>query len=292
MNDVLEQIFQAIQTSNELCSILVFKGARILNLQLNSHRRHSLDIDSNIIDSTFREKHPTKEEQERFLQNHFEKALSLYFRIKSPQRFMVESITVASRPRKREHPRGWNAFEVKIRIQDTMNPNIRALPALAIDIAAPEVLHPDSVTIIPGSNVQAYTVARIAGEKLRAFLTSLPQYRIKLSEKSRMVRTKDLYDIASIAREYPVASESEFWRKAGKEFYTACESRFVDCLGLETFEESLNVTKESYNKSEAIPEDISFHQAWQIIEEIVVFFKSEKIIPFQFPLTELGLNSE
>ena len=124
---------------------------------------------------------------------------------------------------------------------------------------------------------------RIAGEKLRAFLSSLPQYREKVKKRGEAVRVKDIYDIERIARVHPL-DNGEFWSKAGEEFRLACESRFVDCLGIDSFEQDLATTQSTYENDPTIPNEISFNDAWHTIREVVAFLEANRIIPFEFPL--------
>ena len=109
---------------------------------------------------------------------------------------------------------------------------VRGLPMLEIDVAAPETLGPDAVETITVKGIPArvYALHRIAGEKLRAYLTSLPAYRRKMQGGDREFRVKDLHDIARILRARPV-SDAKFWTEASHEFQLACESRLVDCRG-------------------------------------------------------------
>jgi hypothetical protein len=51
-------------------------------------------------------------------------------------------------PPKNDHPLGWDAYSIKINIIDHKNSHVRNLPALSIDIAAPESLSSNSVSEI------------------------------------------------------------------------------------------------------------------------------------------------
>lgn len=57
--------------------------------------------------------------------------------------------------------------------------------------------------LVDGHVVMAYTLQRIAGEKLRAFLSSLPTYRRQVKTPGEVVRVKDIYDLACILRVAP-----------------------------------------------------------------------------------------
>lgn len=284
----LDLVFDAIAASETLSKLLVFKGARVLNILLETQQRQSLDIDSNIFDENFRTEFPSRLAQADYIQEKFRDALSSFFRQMVPQSYVLKNLTVKVKPRNHGHRRGWNAFEVRINLDDLLKPGVRGLPVLTIDIAAPEELLDDSLVSIKNGKIQVYRIERIAGEKLRAFLSSLPAYRRKLSERPRNVRAKDLYDIARIMQRYPLRKNTEFWLRVGLDFHIACKSRFVDCKGLDSFAENLPVTRKTYIETATIPDDITFEEAWAIITKLVVFFEENKVLPFHFPLKSLA----
>jgi len=288
----LDLVFDAIAASETLSKLLVFKGARILNILLDTQQRQSLDIDSNILDNNFGRDFPSRQAQAEYLQQEFRNALSSFFQQMVPQSYVLKNLTVKVKPRNQGHPRGWNAFEVRINLDDLLKPGVRGLPVLTIDIAAPEELLDNSLVPIKDGKIQVYRIERIAGEKLRAFLSSLPAYRRKLSERPRNVRAKDLYDIARIMQRYQLRKNTEFWYRVSQDFHIACKSRFVDCKGLESFAENLPVTRKSYIETATIPDDITFEEAWAVITKLVVFFEENKVLPFDFPLKSLSESSE
>ena len=153
-------------------------------------------------------------------------------------------------------------------------------------MAAPEELLGTSVATIEvgGHRVYAYTLERIAGEKLRAFLSSLPAYRAKVKKPGEAVRAKDLYDLSRIRRVHGL-EEAEFWRLVGKEFRVACRSRYIDCQGLTTFQEQWAVTRKTYEEA-TIPKDISFEEAEATLGAVVNFLEAQGFVPFTFPLPE------
>jgi hypothetical protein len=180
---------------------------------------------------------------------------------------------------------GWDAFTVRLNVND-LTRQIRGLPPLEIDVAAPEEMLDSSVTEIRvgGYRVHACSLQRIAGEKLRALLSSPPAYRAKLKKPGDAVRVKDLYDVARIRRARDLA-DTEFWFTAGQEFQVACRSRYIDCAGLGTFQEQWEVTRQSYSAA-AIPRDVPFDEAAATLEAAVAFFAECGILPFEFPLPE------
>lgn len=179
INEVLDQIFLAIISSESLRNILIFKGARILNLHLGECRQ-SLDIDSNVAPE-FVTSAPDYETQAHYLEEQFPHALRHYFERQNPVRFKPGKIKLQRQPVK-GHPRGWNAFFLKIQVQDNRRPGVLGLPTLSVDVASPETYGPGAVEIMNIHRMPArvYALHRIAGEKLRAYLSSLPAYRRKM----------------------------------------------------------------------------------------------------------------
>ncbi|MDA3927066.1 MAG: nucleotidyl transferase AbiEii/AbiGii toxin family protein [Kiritimatiellae bacterium] len=232
--DVLTLVLEALASSERLKPILVYKGARILNLRLGTLSRQSLDIDSNL--NVGYELYCPEGKIGEFLEVEFFTALKKFFSKQKPVRYKVKNIRVKKNPPKGQHPFGWSGFKAKINIFDS-KVVIRNFPRVEIDIASPEKLGLNAVSdlkLSDGCVVSAYTLERIAGEKLRAFLSSLPGYLTKIGRRTDIVRVKDLYDLSRISKQYAV-KDSGFWQGAASEFQLACESRFIDCLGMETF---------------------------------------------------------
>jgi len=162
---------------------------------------------------------------------------------------------------------------------------VRGLPMLEIDVAAPETLGPDAVQTITVKGIPArvYALHRIAGEKLRAYLTSLPAYRRKMQGGDREFRVKDLHDIARILRARPV-SDVKFWTDAGHEFKLACQSRLVDCRGLESFMENWSQVRERYETDKSL-DRVSFDEAEHALKTVVGLIEKQGIFPLEFPTT-------
>lgn len=278
----LLHILSALSKSEEIKKALIFKGALILNYRLGTERM-SLDIDSNL-DLDFSLQFPGRDDQKSFLEEHIPLAVTRYFESQNPVRYEYRGLKVEPNPRD-SHPRGWDAFKIKISIKDNENEGVRGLPALTIDVAAPETLTVWSVNEMQwnGSSIRAYTLERIAGEKARAFLSTLPTYREKVKKPGEAVRTKDLYDLSRILEAKSI-SDIEFWQIAGEEFRLACESRFIDCSGLASFQEDWEATKETFEKDKIIPAGTDFDEIEQTLISIVGFWTELGIIPFKFPL--------
>lgn len=283
---VLDEIFAALAASKPLDEALVYKGARVLNIRLGNGRQ-SLDLDSNLAEE-FVQKNPDREAQRDFLEREIKRAVRWHFERQELVQFELTSLSVLTYPPK-THPLGWDAFKVKMSVND-LSKQVKGLPAIEIDVASPETLRPTSVTTIEvgGHNVHAYTLERIAGEKLRAFLSSLPAYRAKVKKPGDAVRAKDLYDIGRIRR-FCGLENGEFWRLAGEEFLAACRSRYIDCHGLTTFQEQWDVTQKAYTEA-TIPKDIPFDEAEATLVAVVGFLKAHHIVPFTFPLPKGSLG--
>lgn len=286
-SEALDTIFEALAASEALTSLLVYKGARVLNRRLHTSDRQSLDIDSNLM--AHAAAGMDREEQTQVLRREIETALRTFFESEDPVRYDLERVRVKPEPRLgRSHPMGWDAFNIKVHVRDLRRADGMGLPGLEIDVAAPEALLDGSTAplVIGDHEVIAYSLPRLAGEKLRAFLSSLPEYRMKLKRPGDAVRVKDLYDVCRIAREYPPDQEEAFWRRAGAEFRVACESRYVDCGGISTFEQHLDVIQQMYETSPTLPKDISFDEAWGVVRVVVGRFEAWDVVPFTFPLPE------
>lgn len=281
--DALDMVFSALAESDELSQFLVYKGARILALRLGELHRASYDLDANL-QLSFALRYPDRAEQVDRLQSLIHAAIEAHSNAQSPVRFALNGVKVMHRPRE-NHPLGWNAFDVTIQLHDYANEGVRGLPTVTFDIAAPELLGDRAVAPLAVGNqhVYAYTLERIAGEKLRAFLSSLGSYRAKVKKPGESVRAKDIYDLAQILRQHSIADES-FWTTAGAEFRLACASRYIDCAGIATFEEDLALTKVTFDNEPVLPKDIAFEVAWAGIVQIVVFLATAGILPFEHPL--------
>ena len=287
-SEVLDEVFAALAADKEIEECLVFKGARVLNARLGGGRQ-SLDLDSNLM-SKFVERYPVREDQRTYLERTIRRAIDRHFQRQNPVKFELKGILVNTYPPK-AHPMGWDAFNVKLRIEDLTRAGVRGLPSIEIDVAAPEELSEASIAplTIGLHTACAYTWERIAGEKLRAFLSSLPAYRAKFLKPGESVRVKDLYDLARIQRVIPL-DRIDFWHAVGREFLMACRSRSIDCLGLETFLEQWEITSATYVKDPTIPQDISVDEALTTLRGIVEFLSLKGIIPFDHPVPSFNTH--
>jgi len=284
--EVLRFVLEAFAAHESLRSALIFKGARILNLRLgNDFQRESFDLDSNL-DINCAVNHPQKEDCRGFLARESELALKKFFSQQDPVRFQLESIKAEVKPPRDNHPFGWTGFSLTIRVIDNELFGVRGLPSVEFQVAAYERVGEGAVSDLQLRNgliVRAQTLERIAGEKMRAFLTSLPAYFAKVGCHQVGVRVKDLYDLARIRRRFEIA-DNAFWRTVGREFRLACESRFVDCAGIETFAENLDMTRQIYELDRNLPKDIPFKEAWDAVQAAVTRFTEFGILPFTFEI--------
>ena len=278
-SDALGEVFAAIAASEPLRAALVFKGARVLNLRLDLERQ-SLDLDSSMA-TEFALETANLKAQADFLQSALATALERYFSGQRVVRYTVERVTLKSR----EHPLGWDSHAAAIRLRDGQFAGVLGLPVLEIDIGAPEPLSAHAVSDLPigDHTVRAYTLERIAGEKLRAFLSTLPAYRRKVKKPGEAIRVKDLYDLVRIHRSRPL-SDQEFWRKAAEDFRLACASRYIDCDGLDAFRQNWPATQQAFTADPTLPKDVTFAEVEAMLNPIVEFLRREKILPLSFPL--------
>jgi hypothetical protein len=283
--EVISQILFALAENENIKKNLIFKGALILNQYLSSPRK-SLDIDSNLT-SAFIKSYPRLEQQKSFLKINIEQAISRHFEKQDPVRFELKKLKIENRPRT-FHPLGWDGFYITISMSDHENSGVRGLPNLTIDVVAPETLSKYSYKEmrLGKSKIVAYTLERIAGEKARAFLSSLRTYNDKIGKTEKAIRVRDLYDLAQIVRLRKL-SNNAFWKIAGNEFKLSCESRFVDCVGVSSFREEWTLAEELYKKSPTIPKDIPFKEVETFIINISKYWEKTGIIPFSFPLSVL-----
>ena len=281
-DNVLDEIFAAIAANEILTKALIFKGARVLARYLPESARQSLDLDSNTT-REFIERYPERKALAAVIEQELTTAIRRHFESQSPVTYELSAIRVMPKP-PREHPHGWNALEVRLRVADLRRQSQGGIPSLQLDIAAPEELTGESVTqmVVAGHKVQAYTLERITGEKLRAFLSSAPEHQAK-THRTGILRAKDLYDLARIANEVPV-NNTRFWQKVGIEFHTACKSRGVDCAGWSTFAAIETLARGLYEKESVLPKNIPFDKAWIALNSIVERLERAGVTPFTNPL--------
>lgn len=175
---------------------------------------------------------------------------------------------------------------MRLNIDDARLRQVRGIPAIQLDLAAPETLSTSSIAPlrVGDQEVSAYATTRIAGEKLRAFLTSLPEYRAKIHSPPRATRVKDIYDLHVILTHFPLPEHAPFWADVAREFRAACLDRFVDCEGLETFEQDLQGTRGAWATSAALPREVAFDDAWESLRRIVAFAVSAGVLPMRHEL--------
>jgi len=280
VEEVLIEVMKALIHDPKLCEILVFKGAWILNFHLQESR-HSRDIDAAAEPGWVRAM-GGMEGEEAFLREHLPRAVKRYFERQNPVRFTLSEAKIKRNP-KSTHPHGWDMIQVSLLIQDNQKQGVRGLPAAELEIAAPESYSADAIETrdFLGMPAHVYSLHRIAGEKLRAYLTSLPEYRLKMGA-AREFRVKDLHDIARIVRHRPI-EHIDFWMKAGHEFRLACESRYVDCLGPETFKQDWEAVRVRYEQDEHL-RVVSFVEVESALDQVLEFLRHRGAFPLAYPL--------
>jgi hypothetical protein len=283
-DSVLNVVLKAIATSPALNQSLVFKGARILKQHLG-RGRFSMDIDSSF-STGFMQEHKTRDQWKIFIESELPSALRNYFSSQELVRYEFQGLEITHRPKVNPHPRGWNGLIMKLKILDS---SFGETPVLDVEINAPERYDQNSIQrlIVEGIEVNAYTLARCVGEKFRAYLSMTRPYREKIGEKKiPPLRVKDLYDISLSKRVHGLSENTSFWNTVGAQFRLACESRYVDCAGIKTFEETWGSAQESYQKETTlqIEELIGWEEVRISVEEIIGFFESQGLFPIEVPL--------
>jgi len=139
---------------------------------------------------------------------------------------------------------------------------------------------------IGNRNIKCYALKRIAGEKLRAYLTSLPAYGAKVNRPNKGIRAKDLYDLTRILGAYPLPEAAGFWTAVVEEFKVCCQSRYIDCSGINSFSEGLTVARDTYEKDPTIPKDVTFDSAWSALVKIIDFIDHSGLFPLVCPLPD------
>ncbi|MFT3882955.1 MAG: nucleotidyl transferase AbiEii/AbiGii toxin family protein [Gemmatales bacterium] len=285
---VLDVVFTALASSAELSKMLIYKGARVLRLRLNENIRASFDIDACLSGLAINTDRPIDDAQLERIRKLVHGVVVDYFEAQEPVRYELIQSSIAPRRKLGPHPRGWDIYLLKLNVNDLSGQedlsNQRG--ELIIDIAKPELTSENSVSplAMDGYSIQAVTLERIAGEKLRAFLSHLPNYRRKIREKTQITRrVKDLYDLVRILRRRPITN-LVFWRIAGQEFRLACESRLIDCIGLASFKDEWEETTIAYTADKTLPNDVTLDEVNLAIEQIAGLLEKDRITPFSFPM--------
>ena len=278
--EVLRHVLKAMAESAELTDALVFKGAWVLNYHLRTNR-HSRDIDTNL-SSRFVFLHPDVDDQREYLEHWIKTSVGDYFEDQPVVRFRLVGLAMTFH----EHPMGWGSFDVRLQISDAAKAKVRGLPSVEIDIAAPEELSEISITsgALGSQLAQVYSLERIAGEKMRAYLSSLPTYCQKMKKPHSEIRVKDLYDLVRICREKNL-SDAVFWTNAGREFERACRSRLVDCRGWTSFSERWNDVEMLFGSDSTLPKDVSFSDVSDLLPQIVLLWERLGVIPMYHEIT-------
>lgn len=285
LNENATEILKAISLSDTLRELLIFKGARILNLRLNGEGRQSLDLDANLAMGVSINSFSTKETTPFNVGDTFRKELEHYFDNQPIRRYRLESVE-ASLKLPEKHPLGWDGYRVKIKIIHAGDSHVRGLPNFKLDIAAKEELLPTSVGCLhikSAGDIQAYTLERITGEKLRAYLSSLPAYCVKMGchhSKPLTPRVKDLYDIALISR-FRKLNDNDFWMVVAAEFACASASRFVDCLGIDSFNLDQSNIQQLYEQETIVPQKIPYSEIRDVLTKLLEKFTTWGITPFE-----------
>lgn len=288
-SDALDVVFNALALCDEVATTFVYKGARVLRILLDEYVRASLDIDA-ALTSIAASTQAVENDLEGY-RSAIHRTVADYFEQQDPVRLVLQSSRVERRRKRTPHPKGWDVYCLYLHVQDLGDPAFTSgAPALQIDIAGPEATSAASIgrILLNGRTVLAVTLERMAGEKLRAFLSHLPAYRAKLKSaglggRLHPPRVKDLYDLARICRKRP-PDDAGFWTIAGQEFVLACGSRAIDCAGMASFRQNWALTRQTFERDPTIPKDVSFEEAEDSLQRVVGALEAMGIFPLVFEI--------
>lgn len=71
------------------------------------------------------------------------------------------------------------------------------------------------------------------------------------------------------------------------EFRIACETRFVDCEGWNSFQRHEGDLRNLYCADPTLPDDIPFDSAWDVLKRVGEAFAAGGVFPLVFPLPKL-----
>src|SRR5258708_8392783 len=108
--------------------------------------RQSFDIDSNLAPE-LAQSTPDPAAQASFLKAQIPPALRRHFERQNPVKFKLGRLNVVRRPPK-GHRRGWNAFLLRIEVQDNRLAGVLGLPKLEIAVAPPQPLAPGAANVL------------------------------------------------------------------------------------------------------------------------------------------------
>ena len=281
--EVFDIVLKAIAEAPDFASGIVLKGAQVLARRLGGAARVSLDLDATLAPAFVRDAGDPAAWAAR-LESGLRTALERSFERMNPSCLSLERIRAERKPAT-DHPHGWDGVVVSLTLSDRRLPGVRNFPRITMDFSAPEELSPDSTSPLPVNDrfVTAYTLERIAAEKLRALLQSLPTWRRKTGGSLRAPRVRDIHDLARILAARGPADVG-FWNTVPSEFRLACRSRFVDCAGMSSFESDREAMRELYEKNPTLPIEISFEAAWGALKSVVGLLEARGAIPVAFPM--------
>lgn len=282
MDVATDFVLDALGKHEALRERLAFKGARILTRYLQDGGRASMDLDATLLapiqDTTDRHEHASAISRE------LKRAIERHVDDQPVVQFYLVDVKVVPKPRQREHHRGWNAFEVVVRLSDRSGRQLHGPSPVKIDIVAPEGLQAGALDQLPiGTGfVRSYSLPLLAGEKLRALLSSLPPHLLKMGSAPRAVRAKDVCDIARIVKK--VDFDEAFWTVAAGHFRHACQERLVDCCGPSAFLDHRSAIAAAYRSDVGLEANIPFEDAWPAFERALVTVSTHCQFPWRFPL--------
>lgn len=267
----IDLVLQSIAASPSLRSWIVLKGAQALRLHLSGGRR-SKDVDG-YLTREFEQQAGTLEERRERIREELRSMLLQSLALLQRTDLSVSRVEV----REFRDERTGEVFPEFVLVVYLRQEN-RVRPPLPLELSPSEPSSQLPQTFALGSaSILVQPLERVCGEKLRAFLSSLPSHRRRMGERPHAARVRDLYDLAQVARLRPTV-QSPFWEAVSQEFVLACRSRKVECAGMESFAEGWENTRRAYEREPAY-RDIGFDEVHQVLLSLVSVFAAIGVLP-------------
>ena len=283
-------VLRAISGNTFLREMLYLKGAYATEGH-TGRPRSTQDVDFTVAEMLG----TPNAEGERKVKRLFIEAVENHLELQDRDRdWSLYQVSVNKSPSSKRHPRGWDSFEVRI----TLRIRGRARHTVKLEIT-PEDDPIDSVEIScetgavaeaessAANTVKTYSAAEIVAEKLRAFLQSLPPYRIKMGGGDRTPRVRDIWDIAVLVEMLGDQLDVE---SVARKFQRKCASRLVDCCSVDDYSpkpDSIEIYRQNYEADDELA-TIPFNVAWKTMIELVGRIENEFGLPGAFPIDEVS----
>jgi hypothetical protein len=279
-------VLRAIAQNQELKKSLFLKGAHATEAY-TQRPRSTKDIDFTMVEQPCP---PSNKASADNFKKLFNSTLQDYLDI-SEQNWTLRGISAHKKMPNRDHPMGWDGFEVKITL---VYKGGKTTYTVKLDISPEDPpistvkFDCETGTIVSNSDeasitLLSYSAAEIVAEKLRAFLQRLPPYRKKHNSNLRPPRVRDIRDIFMMV---DVLGKELDLEEVAETFKRKCKSKYVDCTTPADFypeSNSIGVFKQAYeNDGDLNP--VTFDDAWRTMIGLVEQIDIQYGLPGKFPI--------